>query len=326
MQISVIIPMFNAETTIYRCISSILNSTFKNIEIIVVDDGSTDDCVNIVKTIDDNRIILLQKENGGPSSARNLGLTFSKGTYVMFIDADDYIEPNMIENLYNHRKENCLVSVRHCDIYDKNINLIECEKEYFKDRFFKKVLEDELLGVIWGFLFEKSKLSNINFDVNTYFMEDTIFLFKYIIENDIKKVIYIDREFGTYYYVQNINSITNKKNNTLDKIKKIDYSMEKIKDVLGNKYYDLIEEKRITLYEKELRYINSLKEVNIFFNIIGDRKFQSRKKRNKLFCYLINKRKTNSIVIYYMIRNVIKNLIKNKGVVKDEKNRNLNIS
>lgn len=101
--LSVIVPVYNIIEYLPRCVRSITAQTYENLEILLVDDGSTDGtgklCDELAK--EDGRIRVLHKENGGSSSARNLGLTVISGEYVGFVDSDDYIEPDMYENLYN---------------------------------------------------------------------------------------------------------------------------------------------------------------------------------------------------------------------------------
>ena len=102
-EVSVIIPVYNVENYVKKCIDSVINQTYTNIEIILVDDGSTDSCGSICKeySLRDNRILVIHKKNGGLSEARNVGLSYAKGNYILFVDGDDYIEKNMIEKLYN---------------------------------------------------------------------------------------------------------------------------------------------------------------------------------------------------------------------------------
>ena len=101
--ISIIVPVFNVERYLDKCINSIVNQTYKNIEIILVDDGSPDTCPQLCDTWaeKDNRIIVIHKKNGGLSSARNAGVKISTGKYIGFVDSDDYIAIDMYENLYN---------------------------------------------------------------------------------------------------------------------------------------------------------------------------------------------------------------------------------
>ena len=100
--ISIIVPVYNIKEYLERCVDSILAQTYENIEVLLVDDGSTDGTSLLVDTLGkkDNRIRVFHKENGGSSSARNLGIREAKGDYLGFIDSDDYIEPYMFEQLY----------------------------------------------------------------------------------------------------------------------------------------------------------------------------------------------------------------------------------
>ena len=103
-EISIIVPVYNAENYLDNCIKSILNQTFEDFELILVNDGSTDKSshiCNYYKKID-SRIKLINKKNGGVSSARNKGLEVAIGKYIGFVDSDDYIHPKMYETLYNY--------------------------------------------------------------------------------------------------------------------------------------------------------------------------------------------------------------------------------
>lgn len=102
IKVSVIIPVYNVEDYIEKCLESVVNQTLKEIEIIVVNDGTKDNSMKkIEKYFSDSRIKIINKQNGGQSSARNAGLAISKGEYISFIDSDDFIEEKMLEELYN---------------------------------------------------------------------------------------------------------------------------------------------------------------------------------------------------------------------------------
>jgi glycosyltransferase involved in cell wall biosynthesis len=120
-KISVVIPVYNVQNYISECLISVMSQSLKEIEIIVVDDGSPDDSVQIVKEFQkfDPRIRLVQKENGGLSSARNRGVVESIGEYVHFLDSDDYINAGMYESLYSHAKKHDL------DIVKSNLGFID---------------------------------------------------------------------------------------------------------------------------------------------------------------------------------------------------------
>ena len=107
-KISVIVPVYNVEKYLRKCIESILNQTFREFELILVDDGSTDSSGKICDeyALKDSRIKVIHKENGGASSARNAGLDVAKGEYIGFVDSDDWIEMDMYGELYRLIKEN----------------------------------------------------------------------------------------------------------------------------------------------------------------------------------------------------------------------------
>ena len=110
--ISVIIPVYNREKYLHKCVNSLLAQTYANLEILLIDDGSTDNSRKILDdyAVKDSRVKVIYKNNGGVSSARNYGLKLAKGEYIGFVDSDDYIEPDMYEYLYN------LITVYECDI------------------------------------------------------------------------------------------------------------------------------------------------------------------------------------------------------------------
>lgn len=97
--ISVIIPAFNAEKTIKKCVESVLEQTYKEIEVIVIDDGSKDNTFHIIKNIPNERLRVFRTKNQGVSSARNYGMKMARGKYIGFVDSDDYIKPQMYEKM-----------------------------------------------------------------------------------------------------------------------------------------------------------------------------------------------------------------------------------
>ncbi len=114
MKISIVVPIYNAEKYLDRCIQSILNQSYKDLEIILIDDGSTDSsnkiCNNYQKR--DNRIKFISQKNEGVSAARNRGISEATGEFIGFVDSDDYIQPNMYETLYGLiNKYNCDISI-----------------------------------------------------------------------------------------------------------------------------------------------------------------------------------------------------------------------
>lgn len=118
-EVSIIIPVYNVAQYLQRCLDSVVNQTLKNLEIIIVDDGSTDESFRICKKYknNDHRILLIHKDNGGLSSARNKGLEYVSSKYVVFIDSDDYIHKDMIQILYNNIHSNPNLDTVFCSFY-----------------------------------------------------------------------------------------------------------------------------------------------------------------------------------------------------------------
>ena len=110
--ISIIVPVYNAEKYLAKCLESLISQTYKNIEIILIDDGSKDESEKICQTYcaKDARIIVKKQKNAGASSARNRGVDLAKGKYILFVDADDYVSDDYIEYLYR------LIKSHHTDI------------------------------------------------------------------------------------------------------------------------------------------------------------------------------------------------------------------
>ncbi len=203
--ISVIVPVYNVEEYLPRCIDSIINQTYKNLEIILVDDGSPDNCGKICDEYakKDSRIVVIHKENGGQSTAKNMALDIAKGEYIGFVDSDDYIAPNMYEELYQNLIDNqCDIAM--CGRY--NVYDDRTEKVFVIDK--PMVMENE--DIIKRFLtwdnvdsagcdklIHKSLLTGIRFPAG-YVCEDVIFVYR-VLER-CKRMIHIGAPM--YYYVQ----------------------------------------------------------------------------------------------------------------------------
>ena len=122
-KVSIIIPCYNVEKYISACIDSIINQTYKNIEIICINDGSTDSTGDIIKSYSDDRIVYIEQKNSGVSKARNLGLSVANGEYITFVDGDDLIKIDMIEILVQ-KMHNYDCDVVFCSYAKKYKNVI----------------------------------------------------------------------------------------------------------------------------------------------------------------------------------------------------------
>ena len=211
--ISIIIPIYNVEKYLEKCLDSILNQTYKNLEIILIDDGSTDNSPNICNSYceKDKRIKIIHKNNEGVSSARNKGIELSKGKYIVFIDSDDYVSNEHIEVLYDCIISNNvdLVISNLIDISEDGIILNNEEKESFlmnKDQCLKELLsEDNFYHLCCGNIYRKDLLEKIRFNCKYRIAEDLDFLYRYI--KQISSAYFLSK--NTYYYLKREGSATN---------------------------------------------------------------------------------------------------------------------
>ncbi|MBQ0105876.1 MAG: glycosyltransferase, partial [Armatimonadetes bacterium] len=187
IKVSVIVPVYNVEKYLRKCLDSIINQTLKDIEIIVVNDGSTDSSLSICEEYaeKDERIILISKENAGLSHTRNTGLKIAKGEYISFIDSDDYIEKNMLQTLYDLGQKSS-ADIIFCNNDIINVKRFKCKsypyptgKTVYASEF-KKNIDYFLNGYImtvWRKIYRKDFLSlnSIWFDDTVMFQEDIPF-------------------------------------------------------------------------------------------------------------------------------------------------------
>lgn len=208
--ISIIVPVYNVEKYIDKCIKSILAQTFKDFELILVDDGSTDDCGKICDEYaeKDKRIKVIHKKNGGLSSARNAGIEASNGSYLGFIDSDDYIDDDMYEVLYNNIiKENADISA--CGIYDcyygkkikKNKKIVY--KTFITEEAIYSIFTDNMIRVsAWNKLYRKNIFDEIRYPVNKT-AEDAFIIIDILLS--CRKIVATSEQ--KYYYYHRENSI-----------------------------------------------------------------------------------------------------------------------
>lgn len=198
--ISVIVPIYNAELTIKRCVESIINQSYKNIEIILVNDGSTDSSKEICEEIIDERITLINQNNMGVSHTRNTGIKHATGKYICFIDSDDYLEFNHIQNMYDCmiQYETDLVIVNFYQIIDSGISKNRHVKNYESCHILDCIYDiytNSLLNPPWNKLYKHEKILKM-FDESLSLGEDLIFNIDYIL--NIQRISVINNY--TYYY------------------------------------------------------------------------------------------------------------------------------
>ena len=208
-KVSVIVPIYNVEKYLEKCINSLLSQTLEDIQIILVNDGSKDNSGNIAKEYEKNnkdRVIYVEKENGGLSDARNYGLKYATGDFIAFLDSDDYIEKNAYEEMYTKAIEENADYVE-CDFIWEFHNKIRVDKQYpYKN---KKEMLSFVRVVAWNKLIKRQLIidNNLEFPKGLRY-EDVEFTYKLI--PFINKFAYVDKPF--IHYVQREGSIANVQN------------------------------------------------------------------------------------------------------------------
>lgn len=290
--ISVIVPVYNVEQYLNQCVESLVKQVYKNIEIILVDDGSTDNSGVLCDkwVANENRIRVIHTENHGLSAARNVGIKNAKGTYISFVDSDDWVEIDFLETL-----------VQNIQIYDADISSCGMKKDYGNTKFdfnkdkesvcisqkqmFHEILCNEYVyGYVCNKLFRKELVDGNLFDENLFSQEDMDFTMRYL--QKCKKCAYTESEY--YHYRQRGGSMTGE----------IGYNPRKLS--IAEVY-----ERALLIYATycpEDMYIVERNYLKININIIGRMKIS--KYQNKE----IRKRLLSNINQYY------------KKVLKDKRN------
>ena len=236
-KISVIVPVYNASKFLNECIDSLINQTYKNIEIILVNDGSSDNSLEICQSYNDNRIIAIDKKNGGVSSARNKGLKKASGDIITFLDSDDFLELDAIENINN------LFNKHNPDVLRFNYKILNGEVQKIDSKLlgFNKNLQEEFLkGNIPAYVHliavKKEMIDNLTFDENLIMMEDLLFIIELL--NRTNKVFVTD--LVTLNYRIHEDSCTNSKTNykkVIDGILKVNL---RLKEIVDEKYVGIM--------------------------------------------------------------------------------------
>lgn len=187
-KISIIIPVYNVQAYLERCLDSILKQTYTHFEVICVDDGSMDDSGKICDAFQerDGRIRVYHIENHGVSYARNYGLSFMEGSWFCFVDPDDWIEPNYIERMYH------LAIEKHCDVvacgidktYEYAVGIEESNERLFFFHSSDECIQnyicdgDSMHGLVWNKLYSRDKFKDVRFDEDLRVNEDCMYIYE----------------------------------------------------------------------------------------------------------------------------------------------------
>ena len=208
--VSIIIPVYNSADSIQDCITSIENQTYKDIEVIIVDDGSSDESYDVcsVLTKKFNNILLAKQNNKGVSAARNHGLEIASGKYITFVDSDDAIDRKYVETLVSKMRQNGMTACSF-DVFDSDIPII-ADVDFTIKRMSKAETEKSVYssrgmsGFVWGKLFDTEviKKQKIKFDEEIAICEDLLFCIKYL---SLSSGEYYFIDYPLYHYKANEN-------------------------------------------------------------------------------------------------------------------------
>lgn len=267
-KVSIIVPVYNTSKYLNGCIKSLLQQTLEDIEIILINDGSTDESESIIKKYKDKRIKYISKKNEGIGKTRNLGIDTATGEYLSFIDSDDYIESNFCEVMYNKAiKDECDIVI--CDYYkDINERLEEVKFASFKDANLKE--NPEIINLINLGPCNKIYKKDLFKDQNNRFVEnlkyeDAPFVCRLLLS--AKKIGKID-ECLAHYVIHEKSETTTRDERIFDILKITDIIVKDLEK------YDYMHEAMVNLvvmiltdYTIQQRYIYSKKDRNKFINM-----------------------------------------------------------
>ena len=206
MKISIIVPIFNTEKYLAKCLDSIINQTYSNIEIILVDDGSSDSSGIICDeyALKDSRIIFVHKENGGVSSARNTGLDIATGDYIMFVDSDDYVEPQFCEIplLMAFEKKVDIVSFGYFRIVSNGRRIEKKTKDpreiSSSEGIFQLISKKDVIhNLLWNKIFKRQLFSDVRFPIGKSYEDNAVI---YLLFHKAKKIFVSDSLLYNYLF------------------------------------------------------------------------------------------------------------------------------
>lgn len=284
MKYSIIIPVYNVEEYLDRCLKSILNQTYSNYEVIIVNDGSPDNSDNIIKSYEkeDKRFKEYKKVNGGLSDARNYGLKYATGDYLIFIDADDYIENNYLEKVNDVLERNKDIDVLKFKIklVDEGGNLIRMENGLNKEGVtsFEELVKLEFLEPAWSYVYKLSFWKENNFTYLKGMIHEDFGLTPEILMK-ANKIYYLNSYL--YNYVQRNGSIMSSNNKEklhkkaydmlyqYDRLIKINYNKDTkvYKSFLANA---LISKTNTLDKDEQKKYKEELRKRKVIDNLIDD--------------------------------------------------------
>ena len=312
-KVSIIVPVYNGQDFINRCLNSLINQTYSNVEIIVINDGSTDNSLDLLKKYND-KIILINKENSGVSDSRNLGLEKASGDYIMFCDIDDWYEKVTVEKAVCEIGNYDLLKYRETRVFSdgssikrkENLAPMLYEKEEI-DIVIRRLFDLSWATHIYCFIYKTEiiKKNNIRFNSKIRYAEDANFILQYLLK--VKNIKVIDEYLYNYY--ENSNSVTNNYSSIFKNMENLQIFRSETLKTLGNKYKKELDQfllNLILLYlEKPFDILKTKKEIKDYYKkicnslngLVNDLPSNNYSKKWKILIYLI---KHNRYIFLYL--------------------------
>lgn len=336
--ISVIVPIYNVEKYLKKCIDSIINQTYRNLEIILVDDGSPDNCGKICDDYaqKDNRIKVIHKENGGQGSARNKALDICTGNYIAFVDSDDYIENNMFKTMLKILEENdadiiqCGTKFRSCST-GNIIEISHCDKNEVDntEKLIYNYLTGKVTTVMWDKLYRSNLFDGIRFP-DVYCREDVYILHEIL--GCCKNFVLIPQ----CLYIQNIREgSTERIGFNIEKLKVTRHALERTKEYikinfpqhcylmnlsLVDMYYGFLKEIVSSgVKTNKIIYTEVLNELKNELKVIDNTKLNDDQKSR--YQYVLKKTENQTKLYYELKMRMLKIVLKKKIKIIMEKLR-----
>lgn len=265
--VSIIVPVYNVETFLSECLKSLSEQTYKEIQVILIDDGSTDNSSGILNEFikKEARAILFRQENNGVAAARQKGLELAKGDYIIHCDSDDFFTIDAIEKLVNSAVSNDADIVL-ADYYIKYKNKHIEVKVDIEGSALNQMLEGRLHGALWNKLIKKDALEGVFFEPGINYMEDYLFLFRALNGKDlkIKKI-----DVPVYYYRMRAGSYTGTVSSSSIK------SASKVVSIVESEAHALVSKKSIEV----------MKAYNVYLTLMyGNERLTNEEKLKCLYC------------------------------------------
>lgn len=339
--VSAIIPVYNSEQFLEECIESLRNQTLKEIEMIFINDGSTDNSLEILNKYEkiDSRIKVINQNNSGPSVARNIGIEVATGEYISFIDSDDWIDKDMYKMMYEVARDNNSDSIicdmkmvdKEKELYIKGITYSKYKynRNEIEDKIFKELLSNSQFNSMANKIYRTSiiKENNIRLDKNIYYAEDWLFNMEFF---KISKNIFYINECFYYYRRGHESSSSSYKQDTFEKVGIWIYKMRKkyaselgmnpylaVDDLFKVTVHCIISElRRLDIsFKKKLKNVSKIINSKECIEVIDNIDKSTLKSKEKFIYYSIKYKLIFALQIY-----VLAGKIKEKFYIRRSKN------